>query len=1399
MPELATAWVTLAVSADNMQRDIKRAFKGAESSTKLSPDVDTAGLSRKATSAGRRFGDLFGRSAKLSPDVDTSKIGAQGSRAGEEFGRRFSGTAKAALGALSAAAVGGVVVDQFRQVMSVGMDWTKNMNTLQSVSGATAEQMKAVGAAARALGTDVALPATSANDAAAAMTELAKGGFSVEQSMAAARGSLQLAAAAGVSATEAATLQSSALQAFGLDASSAGKMSDTLANAANASSAEITDVAYALQAAGTVANQFGLTAEDTSAAIALLANNGIKGSDAGTLLKTSLLALTDQGKPAQGAIQELGLKVYDAQGKFVGLHALMEQLGMAAGSMTAEQYQAATATLFGSDAMRFAGVAAKDGSKSYDLMRTAIDRQGAAADVAAAKTKGLPGAYERVKNAIESLQLKAYDVLEGPISKLLDGLSGGLDKFSDSWDKLAGGGGLSSVGDAVKGALPAFLKIGESLGKAAATIGVVAWKAFAAALETAANILKGLTPALNVLGNLLRDNQGLVTALVAGWVAFKTVPGILGSVSSAFLPLSTAIGNIGPKLAAMRTGVAGAAGSWGTMVGYLKQANPQMSTAQANMTLLKNGASGLASGGIGVVRGAMSGLVGALGGPLNIALMGATALFGVIASKNAEASAAMDGYRDAAKRAADAQVELNNALLKSNGLMDDAAKASAGSRVQSAIGELDAASKSSASWLDQFRDSSGSLAGGFASQIFDFGGANEQNNLGYAKDVRADTARAAKEAIDGLKLSQQALADQVQGGQPIFDALVASLEKQGSGGYVAAEKLKQARMAILGAQEAGAVAGPVLAKLGEDVEASAARIQIAFSALPTDVPINVSMDGGQPVYDMLVQLGEKVRVDNDKNIVVESPLAPDVLKMLAALGFSVRTDNDKLIIVRQDGAEVVSEQIDQAAKDRTATITVLTNTLAAAVDAGAALGVEGRADGALVAMAGGGLRTIRKPDSAGIYAGRGAGTIFAEQETGGEAYIPLAAAKRGRSVRILAEVARLFGLSVMESGGITVEALKAFASNISGQPYRWGAGNGDTFSTDCSGAQSAIANYITGGSGRFSTADAAGSLLGRGFRQGDPPEGISAYWIGWRNGGPGGGHTAGTIVDPLGGNVNVEMGGRSGGGQFGGAAAGASDFPNRAWIALAGGDDPANSNFGSSAAVQSASAGVSSSRAAVTSAKASLQAAEYKVAQLNAEGAAADKIAVAEKRRDAAQEKLTAAEERQAAAETRLSEVKDKAAQTTEKQTTQGGDGQAFGQSLVSGLLQGIGVDGSVFSNPLEWPNVKSGLAAVNWGGGLLQNILGQGARQDSAGYATGGPSMPGVGIPNVADFIKPIGPAAATQPMPDAPHPGGGAAPGPAVVVNGNIGMDPVGFTQRIDAHQNQAVRRNLAAVRPS
>ncbi len=169
-----------------------------------------------------------------------------------ETGLRGAVGTASKIGGLIGVSIGAGVA--FQKVIQLGNDYTNTLNTMQAVSQATAAEMAQIGERAKQLGNDASLPNTSAADAAMAMTELAKGGFSVQQSMDAAKGTLQLAAAAQIDAASAATVQSQALQAFSLDASNAAHVADVLANVSNASAGEMTDFAQGLQQAGTVAN-----------------------------------------------------------------------------------------------------------------------------------------------------------------------------------------------------------------------------------------------------------------------------------------------------------------------------------------------------------------------------------------------------------------------------------------------------------------------------------------------------------------------------------------------------------------------------------------------------------------------------------------------------------------------------------------------------------------------------------------------------------------------------------------------------------------------------------------------------------------------------------------------------------------------------------------------------------------------------------------------------------------------------------------------------------------------------------------------------------------------------------------------------------------------------------------
>jgi TP901 family phage tail tape measure protein len=345
-----------------------------------------------------------------------------------------------------------------KKIFDVGSQYEKAMNLFQVVTTATVAEMSRAAQVAEALGNDLKLPGVSAADAATAMTELGKAGFTATQSLEGARGVLELATAATIGAGAAATITANALQAFGLAASESGRVADLLAASANATSAEITDVAMALQQSSASAAALKIPIDDLVTAIGEMANNAIKGSDAGTSLKTFMAALTPTTKQAAAAMHALGIDAFDSTGHFVGLRTVIEQAAPALARMSDEQKNLAIKIAFGSDAMRAANIILGQGVEKYDALHAATTKAGAAQELAAANSKGLSGAMDALISTLETVGITIYKAV-GP------GLESMIRSFGDLANKL------SSVNPEVIKAGATFVSVFATGGVAALAIG----------------------------------------------------------------------------------------------------------------------------------------------------------------------------------------------------------------------------------------------------------------------------------------------------------------------------------------------------------------------------------------------------------------------------------------------------------------------------------------------------------------------------------------------------------------------------------------------------------------------------------------------------------------------------------------------------------------------------------------------------------------------------------------------------------------------------------------------------------------------------------------------------------------------------------------------------------------
>ena len=335
---------------------------------------------------------------------------------------KLAGAAVVAGLAAAAVAVGKFMLDS----VQVAAEFESTLNSLKAVSGATGAEMAQLSKAAMDLGADLTLPATSANDAAQAMLELSKAGLSVTDTLNAAKGTLQLAAAAQVSEAQAAEIAANALNAFHLAGSDAVRVADLLAASANASSGEITDMADALKMSSAVYAAAGVSIETLVAMIGQMANAGIQGSDAGTSLKQMLLSLQAPSDKAAGLMEELGIKIYDASGNMFSMENIIGQFASKLGVLSQEQRNAALATIFGSDAVRAANIILLSGVDAHTKMVDAVSKQGAAAELAAAKTKGLAGAWEGLMSQLETVMLIVGTPFLGVLEEGVRGLAEAL-------------------------------------------------------------------------------------------------------------------------------------------------------------------------------------------------------------------------------------------------------------------------------------------------------------------------------------------------------------------------------------------------------------------------------------------------------------------------------------------------------------------------------------------------------------------------------------------------------------------------------------------------------------------------------------------------------------------------------------------------------------------------------------------------------------------------------------------------------------------------------------------------------------------------------------------------------------------------------------------------------------
>lgn len=417
MGKAGTAAVKAAGQADRAKRSFQ-GIRGIYEATIRAKDDATAKIQKVKT----ELNGLKGKAYTIALNVkQNGDIGGMKDK--------LSGMAAGAMAGLPVQAAGfaGLGYGVFDAVKNYS-DFTAQLSQIKAVTGLDAEAMDAVKEKALELGADTQFSST---EAAQGMTELLKAGVSVKDVLGdASQAALDLAAAGQLSLPEAAEIMSTAMNAFHMD--DATHAADVLVGAANASATGVQELKYSLSAVSAVAAGVGMSFDDTNTALAVFANNGLKGSDAGTSLKTMLMNLSPQTKQATEEMQRLGLLTDEGTSKFFDQEGHLRSLSDIAGllqehlsGLTDEEKMNALSTMFGSDAIRGGMIMLREGAKGVKDMNAAM-KDITAHETAKVAMDNLRGSLLRLKSAWENLTIKLLD----------HGVGDGLRNFTDEFGKL---------------------------------------------------------------------------------------------------------------------------------------------------------------------------------------------------------------------------------------------------------------------------------------------------------------------------------------------------------------------------------------------------------------------------------------------------------------------------------------------------------------------------------------------------------------------------------------------------------------------------------------------------------------------------------------------------------------------------------------------------------------------------------------------------------------------------------------------------------------------------------------------------------------------------------------------------------------------------------------------------
>lgn len=313
------------------------------------------------------------------------------------------------------------VFDLGVDVVNTGKEFEESMSKVQAISGATGAEFSKLEGLARDLG---ATTLFSASEASQGMQYLAMAGWDTNQIMAGLPAILDLSVASGEDLARVSDICSDAMTAFGMKAEQAGEFADVLAVTSSNANTNVGMLGESFKYVAPVAGALGYSVQDVSVALGLMANAGIKGSQAGTALRTAMNSLVSPTKQAKAIMDKYGISITNQDGSMKSLGDVMGILRDKIGKLDSATQAQVASTIFGTEAMSGMLAIINASKGEYDKLSQAVaNADGSAKQMAETMNNNLQGSLKSMNSAWEEMKLKMYDAVQPALKATVDGIT----------------------------------------------------------------------------------------------------------------------------------------------------------------------------------------------------------------------------------------------------------------------------------------------------------------------------------------------------------------------------------------------------------------------------------------------------------------------------------------------------------------------------------------------------------------------------------------------------------------------------------------------------------------------------------------------------------------------------------------------------------------------------------------------------------------------------------------------------------------------------------------------------------------------------------------------------------------------------------------------------------------